>query len=727
VSIRRRQWTVLAAVAVAAAVLFFGLSLQEGMRRDLQEVLARWGADVLFVATGEGLTTDVLDRLRAHPAIAELAIEGSTSVGIRPGDAFHITWLDVSWNHPRVVRLPLADGRFFDEAHGPVAVIGSEVKRVVFGEENPIGRRIEGVEIVGVLSEIPADDRVREKYNRLVLKPFPVSAQSEWGRHPDRAYLYVRASGSISGAERAIRSLIPNAATPSLMSQWYGGAFYHLRVLTRILLLSGLATTFVATLLAGGLLTLSTLRRRREIGIRLAVGAAGRDVLRQVVGEGTAIALVGTLAGMGLGAAAVAALEGDIHVSVWHALLPVGALALGFAAALAAGLGAARRSPVDSLGRRGLFGTRWAARWIGAFVVLAFAVATGAAVLAANLSAAASLHVASLWGDIDERTLLVEEPRESILASRDMGLEDAEAFEGLEGIETVVSYAVGNIRTKKLGQVVVMAPEAGYVDLRLFHITAGRDLVPADFEPDVRHCLLASGTAEQTGLGLGDEIVAGNARFEIVGTFAGGPPPSEIRYPVVFPQRYTGVLGYFIAAFLVRTTPEANVDTVCSSIRSAFSERYPGYAEVSVFSLNARAIELASFLRAANVRFAVAALMLLLLAVLEANAHGRFILNQRTSELGVRRSIGASPLRIALGAWRESTLLAALGASLGAVVAHFTLGGVLDWFPGLERPPVVVTLASAAVTLFLIAALGALPVRSVMVATPSDLLRKGRL
>jgi ABC-type antimicrobial peptide transport system permease subunit len=725
--LRRSHFTVLAAVAAAAAVLFFGLSLREGIARDLRDVLARWGADVLFVCTGEPLTAETLDGLEAHPAIAEVAVEGSTSLSIHPGDAFHITWIDVSRNHPDVVGVPLAEGRAFGATERNVAILGAEVKRVVFGDEDAIGRRLEGVEIVGVLAEIPADDSVREKYNRLVLKPFGVSGESKWGRLPERGCLYVRASGSISGAEGAIRSLVPGLLTLLPMSERYAGPFHYLRLLTRVLLLSGLATAFVAAVLSGGLLTLSTLRRRREIGIRLAAGAAGRDVLRLVVGEGMAIALVGTLVGAALGALAAAALEGVVYMSIWHALLPVGAVVLSLVAALGPGLAAARQSPVRLLGRRGLLETRSTAHAIGAFVVSAFAVATGAAILVANLSVGSYTFIDSLWGDIDARTLLVEEPRESILAQRDLDLQDATAFDDLEGVELVVPYLVGMFRTGESEWLDAMAIDAEYVDLRLLHIEAGRDLASEDFAADARRCLLDSLAAERLGLSVGDELLVGSARFEIVGIFGAGPVPRVISYDVIVPLRYAGAVNGILAEFLVRVAPGADVGAVGASIRSAFSERYPGYAEVSVFSVNARAAELGTFLLDANLRLAITAFALLLLAILEANTHGRFILNQRRAELGVRRCIGASPVRVALSAWREAALLATLGTALGAVAGHLAVGGVLDWFYSLERPPIVVTLVSAAVTLSLIAALGALPVRSVIAATPSDLLRRGRV
>ena len=80
-------------------------------------------------------------------------------------------------------------------------------------------------------------------------------------------------------------------------------------------LLAILATFFagVALLLAGvglyGVLDYSVLQRRREIGIRIAIGARSADIVRRVGAEGFAMVLVGAIAGLALGIASVRYVE----------------------------------------------------------------------------------------------------------------------------------------------------------------------------------------------------------------------------------------------------------------------------------------------------------------------------------------------------------------------------------------------------------------------------------
>jgi ABC-type antimicrobial peptide transport system permease subunit len=80
-------------------------------------------------------------------------------------------------------------------------------------------------------------------------------------------------------------------------------------------LLATLAMFFaaVAVLLAGiglyGVLDYGVLERRREIGIRLAIGAQAGDIARRVAGEAFSMVLLGAIAGIGLGMASVRYIE----------------------------------------------------------------------------------------------------------------------------------------------------------------------------------------------------------------------------------------------------------------------------------------------------------------------------------------------------------------------------------------------------------------------------------
>jgi ABC-type antimicrobial peptide transport system permease subunit len=81
----------------------------------------------------------------------------------------------------------------------------------------------------------------------------------------------------------------------------------------RVLALLASFFAVVALLLAGvglyGVLDYSVLQRRREIGIRIAIGARFGDIVRRVSVEGFAMVLLGAMGGLGLGIASVRYVE----------------------------------------------------------------------------------------------------------------------------------------------------------------------------------------------------------------------------------------------------------------------------------------------------------------------------------------------------------------------------------------------------------------------------------
>jgi putative ABC transport system permease protein len=125
-------------------------------------------------------------------------------------------------------------------------------------------------------------------------------------------------------------------------------------------LLAMLATFFaaVALLLAGvgiyGVLDYSVVQRRREIGIRIAIGARYGAIVRRVGGEGFAMVLLGAIAGLAIGLASVRYVESllfqvrltDFSILALPALIIFSAAGL---AALPAIVRATRTDPVKML------------------------------------------------------------------------------------------------------------------------------------------------------------------------------------------------------------------------------------------------------------------------------------------------------------------------------------------------------------------------------------------
>jgi putative ABC transport system permease protein len=98
----------------------------------------------------------------------------------------------------------------------------------------------------------------------------------------------------------------------------------------------------------------SVTERTREIGLRMAVGARGRDILNQFLVEAVTLSLIGGLVGIALGLAASYAVG---HFAGWRTEVGAGSvlMAFGFAAAIGVFFGyyparrAARLAPIDAL------------------------------------------------------------------------------------------------------------------------------------------------------------------------------------------------------------------------------------------------------------------------------------------------------------------------------------------------------------------------------------------
>jgi putative ABC transport system permease protein len=120
-----------------------------------------------------------------------------------------------------------------------------------------------------------------------------------------------------------------------------------------------LAAIASVSLLSGGvgimnIMLVSVRERTREIGLRIAVGARGRDILAQFLVEALALSILGGLIGVGVGVGAAYTLS---YLATWRALVELHMVlaAIAIAAALGIAFGiypahrAARLNPIDAL------------------------------------------------------------------------------------------------------------------------------------------------------------------------------------------------------------------------------------------------------------------------------------------------------------------------------------------------------------------------------------------
>ena len=216
----------------------------------------------------------------------------------------------VSPHYFETVGTRLLGGRGFDErdtAEAPkVFVVSESMARDLFGGKSAIGRRLaqaggEGVEwgeIVGVVADVQS----------IAAIPGPVSWQlyQPIAQEPRRsAQIAVRAAGVapaavVENVRAAMTALDPELPVLKLQpaAATIARANYQLGVLRTLLSALALLGLGLAVLGTYGVIARATAQRRGEFGIRLAVGAQGRDIVRLVLTSGAKLALVGSALGL---------------------------------------------------------------------------------------------------------------------------------------------------------------------------------------------------------------------------------------------------------------------------------------------------------------------------------------------------------------------------------------------------------------------------------------------
>ena len=210
------------------------------------------------------------------------------------------------------LRIPLRAGRWFDDrddGEGPaVAVINETLARQHWPESDPLDQRVtvqlsgeaHAAEIVGVVGT------VRPRGFESLPRPEVFLPHAQY---PDGSMTYVvRTAGDPAAAIPAIQDVIWAAApletfySGATVAQLLAGTLAARRFTTILVALFGIVALALATLGIYGVIAVATAQRTHEVGLRLALGAAPRDVRWMVVrgavglaGAGVAIGLLASI------------------------------------------------------------------------------------------------------------------------------------------------------------------------------------------------------------------------------------------------------------------------------------------------------------------------------------------------------------------------------------------------------------------------------------------------
>jgi putative ABC transport system permease protein len=208
----------------------------------------------------------------------------------------------VSADYARVTGLPLLSGRHLrdaDDARAPRAVmINDAARRQFFSSQDPVGQRLAFWGLQWAIVGIVGDEKIHG-----LSAASPPAVYLSFNQVPTANALLLRVKGdptSVAGDVRAIfREVDPALAVFGIepLERTMSESLAERRFI--MVLLGSFAAVTLALALVGvyGALSYSVARRRREIGVRLAFGAAPSRVLGRVLREGAALAGAGLAAG----------------------------------------------------------------------------------------------------------------------------------------------------------------------------------------------------------------------------------------------------------------------------------------------------------------------------------------------------------------------------------------------------------------------------------------------
>jgi len=315
------------AVGIAAVVLL--TSLGEGVHRYVLGEFTQFGTNLIGITPGKTSTTgfsgaiisnvrpmsieDSLALKRLPRVVASVpVVQGNAAV--KYGQRSRRTYVfGVGAAAPEVWQMRVAQGRFLPDDDPRVArafaVVGSKVRTELFGNENPLGKRLrigsEHYRVLGVMESkgqmlgfdlddavfIPAG-RALALFNRDSLMEIDL--------------LYAEGSRSADIARRAKQMLIARHGAEDFTIVTQDQMLEVLGSILNILTRAVGALGGISLLVGGvGILTIMTIavnERKSEIGLLRALGAGRRQILSLFIGEAIVLASLGGLAGLVLGA-----------------------------------------------------------------------------------------------------------------------------------------------------------------------------------------------------------------------------------------------------------------------------------------------------------------------------------------------------------------------------------------------------------------------------------------
>ena len=365
----RSALTMLGIIIGVAAVIVM-IAVGQGAQARVEDQIRSLGSNIIMVLSGSALSGGARGGSGSQQTITEedayaLAKEIDEIHGAAPslrgtgqvvaGNAnWSTSFYGTTPDYLEVREWQIAEGRSFETSDmhsaAKVVLIGQTVAKSLFGDSSPLDQVIRvrkvPLTVIGVLDK-KGQNMLGQDQDDVLLMPISTARKRVLGatqaksRNVGSIMVKVRSGADMGEAEQRMRELLRQRHR---LQNGQDDDFY-VRNLSEILQAQEASSKVLALLLAavasvsllvGGIgimniMLVSVTERTREIGLRMAVGARGKDILTQFLVEAVTLSLIGGLVGILLGVGA-SFLVGEL--AGWRTELSVTAivLAVGFAA-----------------------------------------------------------------------------------------------------------------------------------------------------------------------------------------------------------------------------------------------------------------------------------------------------------------------------------------------------------------------------------------------------------